>query len=87
MRDIRLSTEFFHHPKIQKLKRRRGPQGILSLLQLYAEIAKHRPDGDISSLDQEWISIATDLPEEQVDPFIEDLVSLKLLDRENGILS
>jgi hypothetical protein len=86
MKDIRISTEFFHHPKIQKLKRRRGPAGILALLQLYAEIAKHRPDGDISSLDQEWISIATDLPENKVDQFLEDLVSLKLLDRENGTL-
>jgi hypothetical protein len=56
--DFRVSVDFFSHHKTKKLKRRIGDAGILSLLQLWAYVAKIKPDGDISSMSVEDIEIA-----------------------------
>ena len=33
--DIRLKLDLFEHPKLQKLRRRLGAEGVLSLLRLW----------------------------------------------------
>jgi hypothetical protein len=58
--DFRVSVDFFMHHKTKKLKKRAGDAGIMSLLRLWAYVAKIKPDGDISSMSAEDIEIAAD---------------------------
>ena len=61
-RDIRLSTEFWDHPKTVKLERRLGLQGPKSLQILWAWAAKYHPDGRLEGEDVEAIEIAAKWP-------------------------
>lgn len=56
--DIRLSVEFWDHPKTVKLERRLGLEGVKALQVLWAWSAKNRPDGALSGMDEEDIEIA-----------------------------
>lgn len=56
--DIRLSVEFWDHPKTVKLERRLGLEGVKALQVLWAWSAKNRPDGILSGMDEEDIEIA-----------------------------
>lgn len=60
MQDIRLSLEFFDHPKTEKLRRRLGLEGVISLLKLWIWAAKNRPEGNLSNMDIEDIEIAAE---------------------------
>ena len=56
--DIRLSVDFFQHPKTIKLERRLGIEGVKALLSLWMWDAQNRPDGVLSGMDPEDIEIA-----------------------------
>jgi hypothetical protein len=56
--DFRVKVDFFGHHKTKKLRRRLGDAGVLCLLQLWAYVAKTKPDGDISTMDVEDIEIS-----------------------------
>lgn len=77
--DIRLSTEFFRHPKTLKLKRRLGLEGIISLQQLWVWVAQNRPDGNLTGLDSEDIVLAACWEGEEV-AFVQTLIDLRWLD-------
>lgn len=77
--DIRLSTEFFRHPKTLKLKRRLGLEGIISLQQLWVWVAQNRPDGNLAGLDSEDIVLAACWEGEEA-AFVQTLIDLRWLD-------
>ena len=56
--DIRLSVGFFDHPKIIKLERQLGLEGVTALLHLWLWAAQNRPSGILSGMDGEDIEIA-----------------------------
>ena len=56
--DIRLSVEFFDHPKTIKLQRRIGLDGVMSLIKLWLWCRINRPSGILSGMDIEDIEIA-----------------------------
>ena len=56
--DIRLSVGFFDHPKIIKLERQLGLEGVTALLRLWLWAAQNRPSGVLSGMDEEDIEIA-----------------------------
>lgn len=56
--DIRLSVGFFDHPKIIKLERQLGLEGVTALLRLWLWAAQNRPSGILSGMDGEDIEIA-----------------------------
>lgn len=56
--DIRLSVGFFDHPKIIKLERQLGLEGVTALLRLWLWAAQNRPSGILSGMDAEDIEIA-----------------------------
>ncbi len=85
--DFRLSIGYFKHPKVQKLKRRLGADGVLAHAQLMAFAAQERPSGALTNMDADDIGIACDYGGD-IMPFIAALVDLRLLDRsEDGALS
>ncbi|MGE3549769.1 MAG: hypothetical protein AB7I29_07725 [Geobacter sp.] len=56
--DIRLSVDFFDHPKTLKLERRLGPGAVHALIRLWCFAAKHRSDGCLTNMDAEDIELA-----------------------------
>jgi hypothetical protein len=58
-KDIRLDCGFWEHPKVVKLERRLGLPACKALQKLWIFCAKCRPNGDITSLDDEDFEIAT----------------------------
>ena len=78
--DIRLSVDFWSHPKTIKLKRKLGLEGPVSLQILWSWAAKNRPEGDLSDMDDEDIEIAADWDGEE-GKFVSTLVDLRWLDR------
>ncbi|MDD2966625.1 MAG: hypothetical protein PHN64_03900 [Desulfovibrionaceae bacterium] len=81
--DIRLSVEFFDHPKVVKLKRRLGLEGVFALQMLWVWAAQSRPDGVLSGMDEEDIEIAARWDGEE-GRLLEALVSLRFIDSEGG---
>lgn len=79
--DIRLSTEFWDHPKTVKLERRLGLQGPKSLQVLWLWSAKNHPDGRLEGEDVEGIEIAAKWPGEE-GKFVETLLALRWLDKD-----
>lgn len=77
--DIRLSTEFWDHPKTVKLERRLGLQGPKSLQILWSWAAKYHPDGRLEGEDIEAIEIAAKWPGDE-GKFVETLLALRWLD-------
>ena len=57
--DIRLAIGFWDHPKIVKLERRTGLEGVKSLLLLWQWVAQYRPNGYLLGTDWEDIEIAS----------------------------
>ena len=79
--DIRLSTEFFRHPKTRKLKKRLGIEGIFALQQLWVWCAQNRPSGVMSGLDMEDVALAACWEGEATEEtFVQTLVDLRWLD-------
>lgn len=91
--DIRLSVDFFQHPKTIKLQRRLGLEGVKALLSLWMWAAQNRPDGVLSDLDSEDIEIAAGwirsdpAGSDQDLDLISTLVALRWLDEDNGTYS
>ena len=89
--DIRLSVDFFQHPKTIKLERRLGMEGIKALLSLWMWAAQNRPDGVLSGLDPEDIEIAAGwirsdpAGSDQDLDFVSTLVALRWLDEADGV--
>ena len=79
--DIRLSTEFWDHPKTVKLERRLELQGPKSLQILWLWSAKNHPDGRLEGEDVEGIEIAAKWPGEE-GKFVETLLALRWLDHD-----
>lgn len=59
-KDIRLSVDFWSHPKTIKTAKKLGLDGIRSLQILWCWVAKNRPDGILTNMDSEDIEIASD---------------------------
>ena len=56
--DFRIHVDFFSHFKTIKLERQLGAEGVLSLIRLWAWVAKNRPDGILTGMSEEDIEIA-----------------------------
>lgn len=82
--DIRLSTEFWDHPKTVKLERRLGLQGPKSLQILWMWAAKYHADGRLEGEDIEAIEIAAKWPGNE-STFVNSLVELRWLDKDGDI--
>jgi len=78
--DIRLQFGWNRHPKIIKLKRKLGSDGVLGLLELWTFAGEKRTDGVLKGMDADDIAIAADFPGIP-DVFVDTLIDLKLLDR------
>lgn len=81
--DIRLSLEFFGHPKIKKLKKRLGLESVFALLKLWAWTAANRANGVLSGLDEEGVELAADWEGDE-GSFVSTLCDLRLLDVRDG---
>jgi hypothetical protein len=81
--DIRISVEFWKHPKTGKLERRLGLEGVKALMVLWAWVARNRPDGDLLGFDAEDIELAAEWKGES-GILLETLVSLRWLDEKDG---
>lgn len=81
--DIRLSLDFFDHPKSKKLKKRLGLEGVMALLKLWAWTARNRPGGMLTGLDVEAVELAADWDGED-GTFVSTLLDLRLLDDADG---
>lgn len=84
--DIRLSLDFFDHPKSKKLKKRLGLEGVMALLKLWAWTAGNRPGGMLAGLDAEAVELAADWDGEE-GAFVSTLLDLRLLDDIDGTFS
>ena len=79
-RDIRLSVGFFDHPKIIKLERQLGHEGVIALMRLWLWTAQNRSSGLLSGMDDEDIAIAAHWNGDAT-AFKNVITRLKLLDR------
>lgn len=82
--DIRLRIGWSRHPKIVKLHRRLGSEGVLGLVTLWTWAGESRPNGCLDGLDADSIAIAAGYPGD-ANQFVATLINLGLLDQaENG---
>ena len=79
--DIRLSVNFWGHPKTVKLKRKLGLEGPVALQMLWAWAAQNRPDGNLSDMDDEDIEIAASWDDAKAGELVSALVELHWLDK------
>lgn len=84
--DIRISVTFLQNPKIKKLERRIGLEGLKALLALWIWTAQNKPTGDLAGLDGESVEMAADWAGDE-GAFIQTLKALRLLDGEEGSYS
>lgn len=81
--DIRLSLEFFDHPKVGKLERRLGLEAVVCLLKLWGWAAKNRPNGKLEGLDVEDVEFVARWKGSDGE-FVATLLALRLLDEVDG---
>lgn len=79
--DIRISVTFLQNPKIKKLERRIGLEGLKALLALWIWTAQNKPTGDLAGLDDESVEMAADWAGDE-GAFVQTLKALRLLDGE-----
>ena len=60
---INISTSFWWHPKVKKLRRRLGSDGLVALIGLWCFAASHHYDGDLSSLSPSELESASGWPD------------------------
>jgi len=82
--DIRLSVDFWDHPKTIKLQRHLGIEGIRSLQILWLWCRKNRPAGILTGMDAEDIEIAAKW-EGESGSFVNESLSVRWLDVNDGI--
>ena len=80
--DIRLAVGWNRHPKIVKLKRKLGADGVMALVSLWTFCGENRTNGVLSGMDDDDIAIAADYPGDTKE-LIGALESLRLIER-NG---
>jgi hypothetical protein len=78
--DIQVNANFLQNPKIVKLRRRLGADGVLSLIQLWCHARMDRPDGDLGLITSEDLEIAAGWTGE-IDKFHDTIVELGLVDQ------
>jgi hypothetical protein len=78
--DIQVNANFLQNPKIVKLRRRLGSDGVLALLQLWCHARMDRPDGDLGLISNEDLEIVSGWNGEN-DVFADTLADLGLIDR------
>ena len=81
--DIRLRLDVFDHPKLKKLRRRLGSEGVESLIRLWLWTAASRCSGRLSGLDVEAVELAASWDGEE-GALVRELCALRLLDEEDG---
>lgn len=81
--DARLSTTLPNHPKTLKMKRRLGAAGPLGIIYLILHAAAEKPDGDLTSMDDEEIELAAQWDGEP-GAFIAAAVQVKFLEAAPG---
>lgn len=85
--DIRLSTDFFLHPKTKLLQKQLGPKGVLCLQKLWIWAAQNRPNGVLGVQSYDYIAMAADWTGKS-QLFVDTLLELHWLDcDENGSFS
>lgn len=85
--DIRISTDFFLHPKTEMLEKRLGPKGVLCLIKLWIWAAQTRPDGVLGKKTCEYVAAAAKWKGD-CHKFVDTLLELELLDQDDdGVLS
>ena len=82
--DIRLSIDFWDHPKTVKLERRLGLEAVKSLQILWLWAAVNRADGVLSGMDCEDIEIAARWPG-SAGALVDELVVLRWLREVGGV--
>lgn len=78
-KDVRIGTNYPHHPKIRKLKKLLGSDGVMSHVFLLCFVAQTCPSGTLKAMDAEDIAQVAQWrgnPEK----FVSTLVELRLLD-------
>ena len=78
--DIRLCVGWNRHPKIVKLRRKLGADGVLGIVALWTFAGEQRTDGVLHGMDADDIAIAADYAGDS-SAFVEVLTELRLLDR------
>jgi hypothetical protein len=81
--DFRVSVDALDHPKLVRLVRMLGADGVLTLFRLWGYTASYRPTGTLDGMSVEDIEIAARWHGEQ-GLLIKTLVELRLLDLESG---
>lgn len=79
-KDVRIGTDYPHHPKIRKLRNVLGDGGVVSHIYLLCFTARICPSGELKDMDMEDIAIAAQW-KGNVGEFVNTLVKLKLLDK------
>jgi len=82
--DIRISVEFWDHPKTIKLQTRLGLEAVKNLQLLWMWVAKNRPDGILSRMDDEDVELASRWHGEP-GAFLKTLANLKFLEKSNEV--
>lgn len=78
--DFRVETDFRHHGKIKELEVQLGPEGVVSLIRLWAFAAEHRTNGVLADMSEESIGAAALWPRDDDTLFVRTLARLALLD-------
>jgi len=86
MSELKLHTSSRIHPKIKRLKRKLGADGVLGLYNLWCFCIEYRADGKLTDMDDLDISEAADY-NGCYETFVKVLVNLRLLDAEGGVYS
>jgi hypothetical protein len=76
--DIRLDITIFSNPKVLRLQKRLGSDGVVALIRLWCYTGASKPDGDLGT-DVETIEVAAGWTGED-GKLVDTLASLKLLD-------
>jgi len=84
--DFRITTDALDHPKLIKLKRIHGPDGVLCLIRLWGFTARYHCNGILENMNDEDIEIACQWNGHMCD-FIKTLLDLRLLDKNKSVYS
>jgi hypothetical protein len=79
-RDIRIATNYPDHPKIRKLKKLLGAEGVISHIFLLCFAGRICPSGKLEDMDSEDIASVAQW-RGQPEQFVDTLMELRLLDK------
>ena len=82
--DIRLYESFLNHRKRRKLEKRLGPQGVVSLIDLWLNVAVSRPKGVLEDMSEQDIALDAQWPGDPKE-FCQALIEIGFLHCEDGI--